>query len=111
MPTKEVEATAPYGANDAPIQVLAPEESTVAEVDISAVNDRAALPANASIVEVAVTANCRFAFGNSTVDASVGTRRILTTGVYVYRVPQGATNFAAIRVATESGLVTVGRLW
>lgn len=107
---KQIEANAPRGANGEAIQVLSPEESTVAEVAIGSGNASAALPANAAVVEVAVTATCRFAFGDSNVDASSGTRRLLLTGVYVYRVPTDATHFAVIQDDAETGKVTVARL-
>src|SRR6185312_7750960 len=85
------------------IQTLIPDDSSVAAATISAVNSRAPLPADAQIVEVVATDLCRFAFGDETVDATQGTRRIFN-GTGVYRVPPNATHFAVTQVGTSSGL-------
>lgn len=100
----------PQDEDSAPIQVLAPDESTVASFSLAASTTVTALPALSEIVEVAVTGNCKFVFGTSGVSAATGTRRILCTGVYVYKVPTGATHFDAVTVDGSSGRVSVARM-
>lgn len=107
---QEVDATVPRGPNGGAIQVLAPVESTVATATIQAGNNRAELPSGAQIVEVACSDDCRFEFGSSAVDVTAGTKRILLRGMYVYRVPTGATDFAVTAFGGSSGTVTVTRL-
>lgn len=110
MPTN-TDTHLPVDKDSAPIQVLAPVETTVAQASIGAANDRQPLPSGAQIVEVATSDGCRFVFGDSSVDATSGTRRILPpNALVVYRVPAGATHFAVVRIAAEAGIVTVTRL-
>jgi hypothetical protein len=92
------------------IQVLSVEESTVLQLDITGANDREALPANAEVVEIAASNTCRIVFGDSSVDATVGVRRIFPIGVAVYRVPLGATHIACVQVDGSTGFVTVARM-
>lgn len=101
----------PQDADSTPIQVLAPDETSVSsQASIGSGNSRVALPANSEIVEVCVTANCLFKFGNSSVDATVGNSRALVAGVYTYKVPPGASYFAVTQVGGSTGIATVGRL-
>lgn len=105
----------PRDADNAPIQTLAPVESTVAGFLLAATSNPTALPSGAEIVEVAVTGNCKFAFGASGVNATTGTARVLTPGVYIYRVPFTAYNvladhFDAVTVDGSTGRVTVARM-
>jgi hypothetical protein len=96
--------------NAAPIPALAPDDTAVAEVAIAAGNNRAAFPANCTIIEVATQDYCRMAFGTSTVDATVGVRRLHPPGISVYKVPPFATHFAVTQVGTSTGICTVTKL-
>lgn len=107
---QEVDATVPRGPNAAAIQVLSPVETTVVQATIAAGNDRQTLPTGAEIVEVNCDDDCRFAFGDSGVDATAGTKRLLPPGSYIYRVPSGATHFAVTQVGSSAGFVTVARM-
>lgn len=100
----------PQDADSASIQVLAPVESSVQGVVLAATSNRQALPAGSEVVEVACTGNCKFAFGDSTVDATVGTKRVLIQGVYMYKVPQFASFFDAVTVDGSTGRITVSRM-
>jgi hypothetical protein len=106
----QIDAMIPLDQNDSAIQVLAPEESTVTTCAIGAGNARAAIPTGAAIVEVSLSASAYFGFGNSAVDVTSGTWRLLHKGVYVYRIPTGATHYAATQYAGSTGAITVGRL-
>jgi hypothetical protein len=81
------------------------------QASIAAGNNRVALPAESEIVEVSASDTCRVAFGTSTVDATVGTRRVFPAGCAVYKVPPGATHIAVTQVGTSSGVVTVARMF
>jgi|SRR6185312_4432977 len=98
----------PQDADSTAIQVLAP--GAVAGMVLSASSNRQALPGGSEVVEVACTGNCKFAFGDSTVDASTGTKSVLVTGVYTYKVPSGASFFDAVTVDGSSGRITVTRM-
>lgn len=100
----------PQDEDSAIIQVLAPDETNVASFSLSAASQRALLPTGAEIVEVATTGNCKFAFGNSSLDITSGTRRLLVTGVYTYKIPSGATSFDASIVDGSSGRISVTRM-
>lgn len=98
-----------------PIQVLAPVETSVQGFTLSGSTQTTALPTSSEIVEVAITGNCKFAFGTAAVNATSGTKRVLTAGVYVYAVPETspgtiATHFDAVTVDGSSGRVTVARM-
>lgn len=98
-----------------PIQVLAPVETTVAQIVLSGSTQTTLLPTGSEIVEIACTGNCKFAFGDVTVNATSGTKRVLVAGVYVYTVPEVtpgvlATYFDAVTVDGSSGRVTVTRM-
>lgn len=97
--------------DDHSIQTLAPDDTTVVQATIAAGNSRAALPTGAQIVEIASTDFCRIAFGDVTVDATAGTRRIFPAGAATYRIPDGADHFAVTQVGASSGVVTVTRLF
>jgi hypothetical protein len=95
------------------IQVLAPEETSVAEITIGA-DARVALPANARVVEIAASGICRIKFGNSAVLAAAG--RLFPAGVATYKIPEDATGTAATHIAAISeggstGAVTIARLF
>jgi len=94
----------------APIPALAPDDTSVAEVSIAAGNNRAALPANSTLVEVATQDYCRMAFGASTVDATSTVRRLHPPGISIYKVPAGATHFAVTQIGTSTGICTVTKL-
>jgi hypothetical protein len=81
------------------------------QVGIAGGNNRVALPPESEIVEVSASDACRIAFGNASVDATAGTRRIFPSGVCVYKVPPGATHVAVTQVGTSSGFVTVARMF
>ncbi len=100
----------PQDQDSAPIQVLAPEETTVVGFVLAATTNPTTLPQGAEIVEVACTGNMKFAFGTGGVNATTGTRRVIPTGSWVYKVPFGATSFDAVTVDGSSGRVTVARL-
>lgn len=100
----------PQDEDSTPIQVLAPDESSIATFALAATTNVTALPSNSEIVEVAVTGNCKFVFGASGVSAATGTRRLLCAGVYVYKVPSGATHFDAVTVDGSSGRISVTRM-
>jgi hypothetical protein len=93
------------------IQTLAPDDESVVELPIQAGNNRVALPAECEVVEVSATNECRMAFGDSSVDATVGIRRIFPIGVAVYRVPPGITHVAITNLSGSNGFVTVTRLY
>ena len=101
----------PQDEDSVPIQVLAPDESSVASFTLAGTTNVTALPVLSQIVEVAVTGNCRFVFGTSGVSAATGTRRILLPGVYVYKVPSGATHFDAVTFGGSSGSISVVRMF
>lgn len=108
-------STLPRDTNSVPIQVLAPVESTVVNFVLAATTNPHSLPAGSQIVEVAVTGNCQFAFGASGVSAVGSGARVLTPGVYVYKVPYSnglvlADHFDAVTVDGSSGRVTVAQL-
>src|SRR5690242_1882278 len=111
-----VTVTLPRDANSAPIQTLAPVETTVVNFILAATTNPHALPAGAQIVEVAVTGNCQFAFGTSSGVTAVGSgARVLTPGVYIYQVPYSPsgtlyTFFDAVTVDGSSGRVTVAQM-
>lgn len=97
------------------MQVLAPDDTSVVEAAIAAGNNRVALPAGSYVVELGVQDSCRVAFGTSSVDVTSGTRRLLTPGVFVYRVPHTApnvlaTDIAVTQIAGSSGVVTITKL-
>lgn len=100
----------PVDANARPIQVLSPDETTVATFALATTSNPTALPTGAEIVEVAVTGNCKFAFGTSGVNATVGNVRILTPGVYTYHVPKGADHFDAVTVGGSTGNISVAKM-
>jgi|SRR5690242_19619801 len=106
----------PRDANSAPIQTLAPVESTVVNFTLAATTNPHLLPPGSQIVEVAVTGNCQFAFGTSNAVTAVGSgARVLTSGVYTYRVPVTSagvlyTYFDAVTVDGSTGRVTVAQL-
>lgn len=100
----------PQDEDSAPIQVLSPDESAVASFALAGTTNVTALPALSEIVEIAVTGNCKFVFGTAGVSAATGTRRLLCAGVYVYRVPTGATHFDAVTVDGSSGRISLGRM-
>ena len=104
-------AELPQDINRQAIQALSPEDGTVVQATIGAGNSRVAVPNESGLVEVAVTAECRMAFGDSAVDASTGTRRALVAGVYVYRVPAGATHVAFTQIGSSTGVATVARMY
>jgi hypothetical protein len=101
----------PKDRDSLPIQVLSVQEDTVVQANIAAGNNRVALPAESEIVEVAASDNCRIAFGTSTVDVTVGTRRVFPMGSAVYKVPPGATHIAVTTYNASSGVVTVARMF
>lgn len=80
-------------------------------VPIAAGNNRVALPPEAEIVEVSASDTCKIVFGDSTVDATTGTRRIFPLGSAVYKVPPGATHIAVTTYNASSGTVTVARMF
>lgn len=92
------------------VQTLAPVESSVVQLVISAGNARTALPTGANIVELAANDTCRVKFGDSNVDATSGTSRIFPAGVAIYRVPAEATHIAVTQVGTSSGFVTIAEM-
>lgn len=104
----------PQDSDSAPIQVLAPVEATVVGFVLSSSTNKQSLPAGSEIVEVACTGNCKFAFGISSVDATAGTARVITTGVYTYKVPVVANVLAAffdaVTVDGSTGRITVTRM-
>lgn len=106
----ETQPHLPRDRNDNAIQVLTPDDTTVAQVAFGAGNQTAPLPTDSTIVEVVSTDFCRIAFGDETVDATVGTRRIFPPGGAVYRVPSGATRVAVTQIGTSTGFVTVTRM-
>lgn len=101
----------PKDRDSIPIQVLSVEEGTVVQLVIGAGNQRIALPTQSEVVEVAASDTCRVAFGDSSVDATAGTRRLFPSGSAVYKVPPGATHIAVTQVGTSSGFVTVARMF
>ena len=110
---RETTTMLPTDLNSAPIQVLAIDESAVVELPIQAGNNRVALaytPANSQIVEVTATSDCRIAFGDSTVDVTAGTRRIMMAGTAVYKLLPGTTHVAVTALGGGSGYVTVSRM-
>ena len=92
------------------IQTLTPDDTSVVEAAIAPGNNRVALPAQAVVVEVASNADCRMAFGDATVDATVGTRRLFPSGSAVYALTRNATHVAVTSIGGSSGIVTVTRL-
>lgn len=117
MAADTTETKLPQDRDSYPIQVLAPDDTTVAQASIAAGNNRIALPTGSQVVELGVQDTCRVAFGTSSVDVTVGTRRLLVSGVYVYRVPYTtaatrtlATDIAVTSVGGSSGVVTITRL-
>jgi hypothetical protein len=100
----------PRDPGAAPIPALAPDDTTVAQVSIAAGNNSAALPAGSIIVEVSAQDYCRMAFGISTVDATVGVRRLVPPGISVYKLPANATHFAVTQVGASTGVFTVTKL-
>jgi hypothetical protein len=110
-PNYTLQPLLPKDLDSIPIQVLSPDETAVIAITISAVNNRVALPSNCEIVEICASDNCRIVFGNASVDATTGTRRLFTAGAAVYRVPEGATHVAVTSYNASTGLVTVTRLY
>jgi hypothetical protein len=100
----------PRDPGAAPIPALAPDDTSVTQVTIAAGNNSAALPAGCVIVEVSSQDYCRMAFGISTVDATVGVRRLVPPGISVYKLPANATHFAVTQVGTSAGVFTVTKL-
>lgn len=104
----------PNDRHGEPIQTLSPEDTSVVQVSLSASNARVALPAGSQVVEIGAQDTCRAAFGDLNVDATSGTRRLLTAGVFVYKVPVingvTATHIAFVNVSGSSGIVTVTKL-
>jgi hypothetical protein len=98
------QAQLPQDIDSSVVQVLTPVEGTVAKATIGAANVATALPGGSEIVEVAVSDNCFFAFGTSAVDASSGSKRLLTPGLSVYAVPYTAFGL----LATHFGVVQAG---
>ena len=105
------EARLPRDKDDNPIQVLSVEEDTVVAANIASGHNRVALPADADVVEIAATNECKIKFGNSSVDASTGVARVFPLGVCVYKVPQGATHLSVTSYNSSTGLVTVARMY
>jgi hypothetical protein len=112
---KNVAAELPRDSDNATIQTMQPVEGTVVNFVLAATTNPHALPTGSEIVEVAVTGNAQFAFGTSSGVSAVGSgARVLTPGVYIYRVPvvNGTlyTYFDAVTVDGSSGRVTVTRM-
>lgn len=106
----ESNAHLPRSVDGGNVQVLAPVESTVAVGTIGASSVSVALPANSDIVEIAVSADVRCAFGDSGVVADTSSR-VLPKGVYVYVVPEFATHVACLRLtASDVGFFSVATL-
>jgi hypothetical protein len=101
----------PKDRDSLPIQVLSVQEDTVVEAPIAAGNNRVALPAESEIVEVSASDTCKFAFGNSSVDVTVGVKRVFPLGSAVYKVPPGATHIAVTQYNGSTGVVTVARMF
>lgn len=101
----------PKDRDSIPVQVLSVEEGTVVQLSIGAGNQRIALPAFSEIVEIAATDTCKVAFGDGSVDATAGTRRVFPSGSAVYKVPPNATHVAVTQVGTSTGVVTVARMF
>ncbi len=100
----------PRDPGAAPIPALAPDDTSVAQVSIAAGNNSAALPAGSVIVEVSAQDYCRMAFGISTVDATVGVRRLVPPGISVYKLPASVTHFAVTQVGSSTGVFTITKL-
>lgn len=100
----------PRDPGAAPIPALAPDDTSVAQVSIAAGNNSAALPAGSVIVEVSAQDYCRMAFGTSTVDATLGVRRLVPPGISVYKLAANVTHFAVTQVGTSTGVFTVTKL-
>lgn len=111
-----VKAVLPRDSDNAPIPTLQPVEGTVVNFVLAATTNPHALPSGAEIVEVAVTGNAQFAFGTTNgVTAAGAGARVLTPGVYIYRVPLTSNGtpygyFDAVTVDSSSGRVSVTRL-
>lgn len=101
----------PKDRDSVSIQVLAPDEAAVVVANIAPGNNRVALPADCEIVEVAASDACRMAFGDGTVDVSVGNRRIFPAGAAVYRVPPGVTHIAVSQYNGSTGVVSITRMY
>lgn len=101
----------PKDRDSIPVQVLSVQEDTVVVANIAAGNNRVALPPESEIVEVSASDTCRIVFGNSSVDATVGTRRVFPLGSAVYKVPPGATHIAVTTYNASSGIVTIARMF
>ena len=116
MGAENTKTKLPQDSDSQAIQVLAADDSTVAELSIGAANTRTTLPSGAEIIEVTVTGACRFATGTSSVDATG--KKALNPGTYIYRVkgplqpPDPApTHFAVIQIGAATGICTVVRLF
>lgn len=87
-----------------PIQTLAP--SGVATLSIGAASLSAALPSNRDVFRLAATASCFVRFGTSGVVAT-NADHLLTPGVEVFKVPQGATHVAVVQSGAAVGVASV----
>lgn len=103
-------ANLPKGQDGQPIQVLRPDEDSVAQATIGATQQRITFPANSDIIEVTVTADSRVRIGGSGVVAD-GNSRALLRGTYVYMTDIYDTHISVIQLTgADTGFCTVARL-
>jgi uncharacterized RmlC-like cupin family protein len=98
-----------HDKNGNAVQVLSPSISTAVTTS-GAGSASGALPTGSVIVRLETTGPAWIRFGDSTVTAvSNGTSVLMQAGDY-FRVPQGATHLAVLRIGSENVSVSITRM-